>query len=87
MAGNGFGRAVLTPNQAQWSGGRQRTRTRPDGRSEESRYELRFVHGEKPEQDKVRIDSKTPQAEYTLVYGEGRLFGIINGATFAPEAG
>jgi hypothetical protein len=61
------------------------TRTRPDGRSEESRYELRFVHGEKPEQDKIRIDSKTPQAEYTLVYGAGRLFGIINGATFTPR--
>jgi hypothetical protein len=34
----------------------------------------------------VRVDNKTPQAEYALVYGEGRLFGIINGATFTPRA-
>lgn len=85
MAGNGFGRAVLTQIRRNGLEVGKETRTRPDGRSEESRYELRFVHGEKPEQDKIRIDSKTPQAEYTLVYGEGRLFGIINGATFTPR--
>jgi len=85
MAGNGFGRAVLSQIRRNGLEIGKETRTRPDGKSEESRYELRFVHGEKPEQDKVRIDSKTPQAEYTLVYGEGRLFGIINGATFTPK--
>ena len=85
MAGNGFGRAVLTQIRRNGLEVGKETRTRPDGKSEESRYELRFVHGEKPEQDKIRIDSKTPQAEYTLVYGEGRLFGIINGATFTPR--
>ena len=85
MAGNGFGRAVLTQIRRNGLEIGKETRTRADGKSEESRYELRFVHGEKPEQDKVRIDSKTPQAEYSLVYGEGRLFGIINGATFTPK--
>jgi len=85
MAGNGFGRAVLTQIRRNGLEVGKETRIRPDGKSEESRYELRFVHGEKPEQDKIRIDSKTPQAEYTLVYGEGRLFGIINGATFTPR--
>ena len=85
MAGNGFGRAVLSQIRRNGLEIGKETRTRPDGKSEESRYELRFVHGEKPEQDKVRIDSKTPQAEYTLVYGEGRIFGIINGATFTPK--
>lgn len=85
MAGNGFGRAVLTQIRRNGLEVGKETRIRPDGKSEESRYELRFMHGEKPEQDKIRVDSKTPQAEYTLVYGEGRLFGIINGATFTPR--
>src|SRR5262249_16483546 len=58
----------------------------PDGRAEETRYELRFVHGDKPEKDKFRVDNKTAQTEYSLVWGEGRLFGIINGATFTPRA-
>ena len=57
-----------------------------DGRSEDTRYELRFVRGDKPEKDKVRIDNKTPQAEYSLIFGEGKIFGIINGSPFQPRA-
>ncbi|HVS20255.1 MAG TPA: hypothetical protein VHD88_00330, partial [Pyrinomonadaceae bacterium] len=65
--------------------GRQ-TRVGADGRAEENRYELRFVRGDKSEKDKIRIDNKTPQAEYSLIYGEGRIFGIINGSPFTPRA-
>ena len=57
-----------------------------DGRPEEARYELRFVHGDKFEKDKIRIDQKTPQAEYSLINSEGRVFGIINGSPFTPRA-
>ncbi|HVS83209.1 MAG TPA: hypothetical protein VHE60_15885 [Pyrinomonadaceae bacterium] len=57
-----------------------------DGRAEESRYEMRFVRGDKPEKDKFRIDNKTPQAEYSLIFGEGKIFGIINGSPFTPRA-
>lgn len=62
------------------------SRMTPEGRSEEARYELRFVHGDKAEKDKVRIDRKTAQAELTLINTEGRVFGIINGAPFIPRA-
>src|SRR6266849_9213353 len=75
IAGNGFGRTVL--NQIRRNGierGRA-SRMGQDGRIEESRYELRFMRGDKPEQDKFRIDNKTPKSEYSLVYGEGRVFG------------
>ncbi len=57
-----------------------------DGRSEDTRYELRFVRGDKPEKDKFRIDNKTPQAEYSLIFGDGKIFGIINGSPFQPRA-
>lgn len=86
VAGIGFGRAVL--NQIRRNGierGRS-TRMGQDGRAEESRYELRFVRGDKPEKDKFRIDNKTPQAEYSLIFGEGKVFGIINGSPFTPRA-
>jgi len=86
IAGNGAGRAMLTQIRKNGLERGRETRTSADGRAEEIRYELRFIHGEKPDKDKVRLDSKTPQAEYSLVYGEGRLFGIINGATFTPRA-
>lgn len=62
------------------------TRFMPDGRSEEASYERRFVRGENAEKDKVRLDQKTPSLEYSLIYGEGRLWGIINGSSFVPRA-
>lgn len=62
------------------------TRFLPDGKSEESSYERRFVRGESAEKDKVRLDQKTPSLEYSLIYGDGRLWGIINGTAFVPRA-
>jgi len=55
------------------------------GKTEEATYERRFVRGENSEKDKVRIDQKTPSIEYSLIYGDGRLWGIINGAAFTPR--
>lgn len=62
------------------------TRFMPDGKSEEVSYERRFVRGENIDKDKVRLDQKTPSLEYSLIYGDGRLWGIINGASFVPRA-
>jgi hypothetical protein len=55
------------------------------GKTEEASYERRFVRGENFEKDKVRLDQKMPTIEYSLIYGGGRLFGIINGSAFIPR--
>lgn len=55
------------------------------GKAEEASYERRFVRGESSEKDKVRVDQKMPSLEYSLIYGDGRLWGIINGASFTPR--
>ncbi len=55
------------------------------GKTEEATYERRFVRGENSEKDRVRVDQKTPNIEYSLIYGDGRLWGIINGAAFTPR--
>jgi len=83
--GGGSGRALL--NQIRRNGiERGRTsRVQPDGRIEEERYELRFVRGDAATKDKIRIDRKTPQVEYSLVYGQDKLFGIVNGSPFTPR--
>jgi hypothetical protein len=86
LAGGGMGRVVLLQIRRNGIERGRQTRMGQDGRAEEVRYELRFVRGDKSEKDKVRLDSKTPQAEYSLVYGDGRVFGIINGALFTPRA-
>lgn len=56
------------------------------GKAEEATYERRFVRGENSEKDRVRLDQKMPTIEYSLIYGDGRLWGIINGAAFTPRA-
>ena len=55
------------------------------GKTEEATYERRFVRGESQDKDKVRLDQKMPSLEYSLIYGSGRLWGIINGASFTPR--
>lgn len=55
------------------------------GKVEEASYERRFVRGESIDKDKIRLDQKMPTLEYSLIYGSGRLWGIINGASFTPR--
>jgi hypothetical protein len=61
------------------------TRIGADGRTEEASYERRFIRGASADKDKVRLDQKLPTVEYSLLYGEGRLWGIINGSAFTPR--
>ena len=61
------------------------TRITADGRTEEATYERRFVRGADATKDKIRVDQKMPTMEYSLVYGDGQLWGIINGASFTPR--
>ena len=55
------------------------------GKTEEASYERRFVRGESMDKDKIRLDQKMPTLEYSLIYGSGQLFGIINGSPFTPR--
>ena len=83
--GNTGGRAAL--NQIRRNGverGRI-SRVAAEGRMEEATYEYRFVRGEDATKDKIRVDQKMPTMEYSLVYGDGRLWGIINGVNFTPR--
>ena len=61
------------------------TRVATDGKTEEATYERVFVRGDSLEKDKIRLDQKMPTLEYSLIFGEGRLWGIINGAAFTPR--
>jgi len=55
------------------------------GKTEEATYERRFVRGDSMDKDKIRLDQKMPTLEYSLIYGSGHLFGIINGSSFTPR--
>src|SRR5688572_26774462 len=61
------------------------TRFPTEGNPEEANYERRFIRGENLEKDKIRLDQKLPTMEYSLIFGEGKLWGLINGAAFTPR--
>jgi hypothetical protein len=61
------------------------TRFNTEGNPEEANYERRFVRGENLEKDKIRLDQKLPTMEYSLIFDDGKLWGIINGAAFTPR--
>ena len=55
------------------------------GKTEEASYERRWVRGDSMDKDKIRLDQKMPTLEYSLIYGSGQLWGIINGSSFTPR--
>ncbi len=61
------------------------TRFPSEGAPEEANYERRFIRGENLEKDRIRLDQKLPTMEYSLIFGEGKLWGLINGAAFTPR--
>jgi len=61
------------------------TRFTTEGNAEEANYERRFIRGGDLEKDKIRLDQKLPTMEYSLIFDDGKLFGLINGATFTPR--
>jgi hypothetical protein len=61
------------------------TRYTAEGNTEEASYERRFIRGENLEKDKIRLDQKLPTMEYSLIFDDGKLWGLINGATFTPR--
>jgi hypothetical protein len=61
------------------------TRFMTDGKTEEGTYERRFITGESADKDRIRLDQKMATMEYSLIFGDGRLWGVINGAAFVPR--
>jgi len=61
------------------------TRFTTEGNPEETNYERRFVRGENLDKDKIRLDQKLPTMEYSLIFDDGKLWGLINGASFTPR--
>jgi hypothetical protein len=61
------------------------TRTNTEGATEEADYERRFIRGENLDKDKIRLDQKLPTMEYSLIFRDGKLSGVINGAAFTPR--
>lgn len=60
-------------------------RTGQDGRPEEITYERIFKRGETYEKDKIRFDQHLSSLQYSLVFNDGRVMGILRGTPFTPK--
>ena len=61
------------------------TRTAEDGRSESIPYSRVFKRGDTYEKDKIRLDQRLPSVEYSLIYSDGKVTGILRGTPFTPR--
>jgi hypothetical protein len=61
------------------------TRTAEDGRSESIPYSRTFKRGDTYEKDKIRLDQRLPSVEYSLVYADGKVTGLLRGTPFTPK--
>jgi hypothetical protein len=61
------------------------TRTAEDGRSESIPYSRTFKRGDTYEKDKIRLDQRLPSVEYSLIYSDGHVTGLLRGTPFTPK--
>ena len=61
------------------------TRTGDDGRPQEIAYERTFKRGDTFEKDKIRLNQRMPTIEYSLIYSDGRVTGMLRGTPFTPK--
>jgi hypothetical protein len=56
-----------------------------EGRPEQSTYQRYIIRGETLDKERIRIDQKFPTAEFSLVFGGDKTFGIFNNTIFTPR--
>lgn len=61
------------------------TRTAEDGRAESVSYSRTFKRGDTYEKDKIRLDQRLPSLEYSLIYTDGKVTGLLRGTPFTPR--
>lgn len=61
------------------------TRTAEDGREESVNYSRVFKRGDTYEKDKIRLDQRLPTVEYSLIYSDGHVTGLLRGTPFTPK--
>lgn len=61
------------------------TFTGPDGKVENATYQRFVIRADKLEKEKIRLDQDLPSARYSLVYNDGKIYGIYNNTVFTPR--
>lgn len=56
-----------------------------EGRVEQANYQRFIMRGESLAKEKIRLDQEFPSARYSLVFSDGKIFGIYNNTIFTPR--
>ena len=59
--------------------------TNAEGRVEQANYQKFIIRSETLPKEKIRLDQEFPTAKYSLVFNEGKIFGIYNNSVFTPR--
>ncbi len=59
--------------------------TAADGKVEPATYQRFVIRGEKLTKEKVRLDQDFPNARYSLVFADDKIYGLYNNSVFAPR--
>ncbi|MEO7539849.1 MAG: hypothetical protein ABIV21_07465 [Pyrinomonadaceae bacterium] len=55
------------------------------GKVEQANYQRSVIRGGSLDKEKVRLDQEFRSARYSLVFGDGRIFGVYNNTVFTPR--
>lgn len=59
--------------------------TGADGRKNTANYERYIIRGETLEKEKVRLDQAYPDARFSLIYNNDKIYGLYNSTVFTPR--
>ncbi|HQZ95128.1 MAG TPA: hypothetical protein PLP21_02360, partial [Pyrinomonadaceae bacterium] len=59
--------------------------TMPDGKREEATSQKFVIRGESINKEKIRLDQEFPNARYSLVFNDDKIYGVFNNTVFAPR--
>jgi hypothetical protein len=61
------------------------TYTAADGKIEQANYQKFAIRGDSLTKEKIRLDQEFPNARYSLIFAEEKIFGVYNNTVFTPR--
>lgn len=59
--------------------------TTPEGRTDQATYQRWTQRAETLNKEKIRLDQEFPNARYSLVFNDDKIFGIVDDSVFTPR--
>lgn len=83
--GYGGGRPLLNQIRKTTSERGKASYTNAEGKVETATYQKFTIRGESIGKEKIRLDQEFPNARYSLVFNDEKIFGVFNNTFFTPR--